>query len=178
MPGTRYTGYRRVHFLLSNYYKDPYLKQAALEAGSGSSFSYGHGNTSPVEFLVFNDPNLSGRPLSELPLTKYFGSPMGHMIARTSWEDGLDSNAVVAQMKVGELWFANHHHLDAGHFQIYYKGLLAGDSGRYDAYGNAHDGAYNKRTVAHNTMLVYDPDRKYESPWHKSQRRWTEDCRR
>lgn len=158
VPGNRYTGYRRVHFLLSNYYKDPYLKQAALEAGSGSSFSYGHGNTSPVEFLVFNDPNLSGRPLSELPLTKYFGSPMGHMIARTSWEDGLDSNAVVAQMKVGELWFANHHHLDAGHFQIYYKGLLAGDSGRYDAYGNAHDGAYNKRTVAHNTMLVYDPD--------------------
>lgn len=85
---------------------------------------------------------------------------MGHMIARTSWEDGLDSNAVVAQMKVGELWFANHHHLDAGHFQIYYKGLLAGDSGRYNLYGSAHDGAYNKRTIAHNTMLVYDPNEK------------------
>lgn len=157
-PGSTYTGYRRVHFLLANYYKDPYLKQAALEAGSGSSFSYGHGNTSPVEFLIFNDPDLSGKPISELPFTKYFGSPMGHMMARTSWEDGLESNAVVAQMKVGELWFANHHHLDAGHFQIYYKGLLAGDSGRYEKYGNEHDGAYNKRTVAHNTILVYDPD--------------------
>ena len=156
-PGSTYTGFRRVHFLNSNYYKDPYLKQAALQNGSGSSFSYGHGNTSPVEFLIFNDPDLSGKPLSELPLTRYFGSPMGHMMARTSWEDGLDSNAVVAQMKVGELWFANHHHLDSGHFQIYYKGLLAGDSGRYESYGNAHDGAYNKRTVAHNTMLVYDP---------------------
>lgn len=156
-PGTNYTGYRRIHFLNSSYYKDPYLKQAALQNGSGSSFGYGHGNTSPVEFLIFNDPDLAGKPLSELPLTRYFGSPMGHMMARTSWEDGLDSNAVVAQMKVGELWFANHHHLDSGHFQIYYKGLLAGDSGRYESYGNAHDGAYNKRTVAHNTMLVYDP---------------------
>ncbi len=82
---------------------------------------------------------------------------MGHMIARTSWEDGLDSNAVVAQMKVGAV-VCQPPPSRRGPLPDLLKGLLAGDSGRYDAYGNAHDGAYNKRTVAHNTMLVYDPD--------------------
>lgn len=158
IPGATYIEYRRSLFLLSNYYNDPYLKQAALDAGCAGYISYGHHNISPIEYMVFNNPDLGGKPLSELPLTKYFGSPMGHMMARTSWENGLDSNTVVAQMKVGEMWFANHHHLDAGHFQIYYKGLLAADSGRYDSYGDDHNCAYNKRTIAHNTILVYDPE--------------------
>lgn len=158
-PGSTYTSYRRVYFLASNYYKDPYLKYMAQKSGSGTT-GYGHGNTSPVEFILFNDPNLNSTPISELPLTKYFGSPMGNMIARTGWNDGLDSNDAIAYMKIGEQWFANHHHLDFGHFQIYYKGLLAADSGRYESYGTLHDGTYNKRTVAHNTILVYDPDEK------------------
>lgn len=49
-----------------------------------NSFSYGHGLTSPVEFLCMNDPNLDGRPLSELPLTRYFGSPEG----KEAWFNG------------------------------------------------------------------------------------------
>lgn len=61
-------------------------------------------------------------------------------------------------MKINEVWFANHHHLDAGHFQLYYKGILANDSGRYQGYGTDQDMAYNKRSIAHNTITVYDPN--------------------
>ena len=144
--------------LAGNYYQDPYLKQEAMRSNPYlSTFAYGHGNMSPVEFLIFNDPDLWGRPLSELPQTKYFGSPQGAMIARTGWDDGMDSPVAMAYMKINEIWFANHHHLDAGSFQLYYKGILANDSGRYQGYGTDHDMAYNKRSIAHNTITVYDP---------------------
>src|SRR5690606_24045143 len=109
-----------------------------------------------------------------LPLTKYFPSPKGGMIARTGWEEGIDSPVVVAEMKINEMNFANHQHLDAGSFQIYYKGALATDSGYYQAglsdrnarhlnngnscYSSQHDLNYHKRTIAHKAMLVYDPD--------------------
>lgn len=156
-PGvSRDVTFRRVLFLASNYYKDPYLKYAAQKVGAGT-LGYGHGNTSPVEFLIFNNPNITTISTETLPQTKYFDSPAGNMVARTGWEEGLDVKTAVAYMKVGELWFANHHHLDSGHFQLYYKGILASDSGRYSAYGSSHDYTYNKRTIAHNTILVYDP---------------------
>ena len=62
----------------------------------------------------------------------YYPSPQGAMFARTGWEDGIDSPSVVAFMNLEEYNFTNHDHLDAGHFQIYYKGILANDSGSYN----------------------------------------------
>ncbi len=156
-PGTQFTTFRRVLFFAANYYKDPYLKYMALQCGA-DRLGYGHGSTSPVEFLLFNDPNLTPKPTSLLPHTMYFPSPAGHMIARTGWNYSVSSNDAVAYMKIGEQWFANHHQLDFGHFQLYYKGILASDSGRYEGYGTVHDNAYNKRTIAHNTILVHDPN--------------------
>ena len=32
-------------------------------------------------------------------------------------------------MRIGEKWVGNHQHLDAGNFQLYYKGILASESG-------------------------------------------------
>ena len=43
------------------------------------------------------------------------------MVARTGWGD----DAVIAEMKINEYNFVNHQHLDAGAFQIYYRGALA-----------------------------------------------------
>lgn len=156
-PDTSYTTFRRALFLAANYYKDPYLKYMATQCGL-RLIGYGHGSTSPVEFLLFNDPSLETKPLSSLPLAKYFPSPAGNMVTRTGWDTGVSSNVAAAYMKIGEQWFANHHHLDFGHFQLYYKGILASDSGRYESYGTTHDYTYNKRTIAHNTILVDDPN--------------------
>ena len=114
----------------------------------------------PAQFFIFNDPNCEPRALSELPNTRYFGSPNGLMVARTGWKDGIDAPEAVAFMKIGEQWAANHHHLDAGTFQIYYKGILATDTGIYDAYGTSHDVNWNKETISHNGLLIYDPNEK------------------
>ncbi len=152
-------------FMAGNFYGDSIVKgEYELENAIGYV-------SSPVFTLLFNDPDLAGnQDKSSLPLSRYFGSPNGMMIARTGWDlDSFDnanpsqSDDVVAMMKIGEMWSANHHHLDAGNFQIYYKGILASESGFYESYGTFHDRNYNKASVAHNVLTIYDPDENFGS---------------
>ena len=176
--GTYYNEPARTLFLAANYFHDPYLKNEALKEipNLAPDRPYGNQSLNPIEILIFNDPDLEPAPMTDLPLTKYFPSPKGEMIARTGWDSGVQSASVVAEMKISEWWFANHQHRDAGAFQIYYRGALAIDSGYYQAGlysssidlssltndGNSsnnslHDINYNKRSIAHNTILVFDP---------------------
>ncbi|CAI6048954.1 heparin/heparin-sulfate lyase HepB [Cohnella sp. JJ-181] len=155
-------------FLTAHYYRDPILKGEFLE-----EYTPGHGNYQIEDIfrVLFADPDLTAATKGVLPLTKRFGGGVGEMIARTGWDadapDGVNmaSDTVVAEMRIGGMYFANHQHLDAGSFEIYYKGGLAIDSGIYQSTGTsanttyftAHDKNYHKRTIAHNSMLVYDP---------------------
>jgi len=138
--------------LTASYYNDGVvLDQYRRQDGSG-------GNETIFEVL-WGDTTLQPKPVSTLPLSRYFGSPFGWMVARTGW----DGNAVIAEMKINEYNFVNHQHLDAGAFQIYYKGTLAMDSGLYQGgssgdYGSPHCLNYYWRTIAHNSLLVYDPN--------------------
>lgn len=157
--GQYWTDEKRTLLFAANYYNDEILKGEFNRQGGVKTFSTGHGNTSCVEALIFNNPDLGTQPITNLPKTEYYGPPMGNMIARTGWDtSNINSNDTVAMMKLNEMWFANHMHLDAGHFQLYYKGILASETGRYETYGNEHDYNYNKRTIAHNTVLVMNPN--------------------
>ena len=149
---------------LASYYKDPLLMGEALRQDYIHDFDvhsrFGH---TPVYDLLLIDPSVApDYNLASLPLARYFPYPCGGMVARTGWENGKTSNTVVAEMKVVERQYNNHQHLDAGAFQIYYKGPLAVESGIYagttGAYGCDHFLNYYQRTIAHNCMLVYNPD--------------------
>ena len=163
-----------VHNYLGDAYlsKNPYSKlEYARETDSMDEWSGNQQNyTALVDVLIMNDADVEpAKTFEDLPYTKYFGTPNGIMIARTGWEDGMDSPTVVAEMKVQEYQINGHMHLDAGHFQIYYKGMLASDSGVYQgavnatsgegasSFGSPHFNQYQTKTVAHNCMLVYDP---------------------
>jgi heparin/heparan-sulfate lyase len=113
--------------------------------------------TDTLPYFLFAQPQLATQPLSTLPLSRYFQDPSGVMLARTGWQEGKESAAVVAMMKIAPWMFGNHQHLDAGHFQLWYKGMLAVDSGSYAGYGSAHWANYYQRSVAHNTVTVKDP---------------------
>lgn len=141
-------------FEASNFYKDPILKKEYMKEAGPSSFIYTSWSRTPVQYMIFNDPTVGSEDVSTLPLTRYQPSPQGAMVARTGWNMGMDSPDVLAYMKIGEVWGSNHNHRDAGNFQIYYKGILASESGYYESYGTPHDGTYNKATVAHNTLLI------------------------
>lgn len=137
--------------LTASYYGDGILlDQFRRQGGSG-------GNETIFEVL-WRDTRLQPKSIESLPLSRYFGSPFGWMVARTSW----GQDAVVAEMKINEYNFVNHQHLDAGAFQIYCRGPLAMDSGLYSgssgAYGSPHCLNYYWRTIAHNSLLVYDPN--------------------
>lgn len=155
-------------FMASNFYGDPIIKGEYEIENPMGAFAYGTDTRTPVVYLLFNDPDLEANTdKSSLPLTRYFGSPNGMMIARTGWDvnDSVPSQSgdVVAMMKIGERWGANHHHLDAGNFQLYYKGILASESGYYETYGSLHDANYNKRSIAHNILTIYDPNEKFRA---------------
>ena len=151
-------------FYSANFYGNRFVKAQYIATDPTFTGSAGNGLLTPVSYLLFNDPDLAGQSHAPtFPLTKYFGPPQGMMMARTGWIDEggaqvqLDSKIAMAQMTIGEQWAANHQHLDAGSFQLYYKGALASESGIYDSYGTSEDRNYNKETIAHNALLIADP---------------------
>ena len=87
----------------------------------------------------------------ELDLILYNGGYLGEMIAHSDWS----TSAASVVMKIGTRTTANHDHGDAGSFQIYYKGMLAGDTGNYDSYGTDHFKKYHQATIAHNSIVIY-----------------------
>ena len=140
--------------LAYSYYKDPYLageyqRKPRVE------------NHCMIFDILWRDLDIEPAPVETLPLTRYSGTPFGWMIARTGW----DENSVIAEMKINEKHVGNHQHLDAGAFQIYYKGPLAIDSGTYQGtsggYNSPHNKNYAKRTIAHNSLLIFDPGEKF-----------------
>jgi heparin/heparan-sulfate lyase len=139
----------RADMLTAAYYRDAFLQQRFLQAKDSN-------RADPIEQILFWDPALEGKAAS-LPLARYFGFPLSATVARTGW----DENSAVVEMKMHEYQFNNHQHLDDGSFQIFYRGTLAIDSGVYNKYGSDHDSNYLKRTIAHNAMLVFDPEEKF-----------------
>jgi heparin/heparan-sulfate lyase len=145
--------------LAGSYFQDEYINHEFLKSPSIDS------RDKFFEFL-WRDTDLGTKEPDDLPFTRYFGFPHGWMIARTGWGE----NAVIAEMKVNEYNFINHQHHDAGAFQIYYKGPLAIDAGMYSGtsggnkgYNSPHNKNYFKRTIAHNSLLIYDPDEVFRS---------------
>jgi len=143
---------RLLALMTASYYSDPYLMTMAE-----SDFFNNYGDFDCIFEILFKEPNAEKRPINELPLTKYFPSPMGEMIARTGWTMGVDSNDAIVQMRIGEYFFGNHQCKDFGTFQIYYRGALAISSGVYDEYGNDHWKNYLHQTISKNGLLIFDP---------------------
>ena len=117
--------------------------------------------------FIFYDPYIKATSFDSLVLSKFFPSPSGIMIARTKWDinkKGNPSNAMVVLMNMKEYQAKNHTHLDIGHFGIYYKGHLALDAGIYQGkdpnneWGKLNYVNYYSRSVAHNSLLILDPN--------------------
>ena len=159
--GTRYAGLPVLAFRAGNMYGNPVLKGFAKKILNNFSTFFALKLT-PVSFLIKNNPEVPCADLSDLPLVNYNGSPCGSMIARSSWTD---PDAIMTYMKIGESYSANHEHKDAGNFQIYHKGILASKSGHYGLYGSPLDLAYNKQTIAANSLLIYNPNMQDNGKW-------------
>ncbi|MBN2288550.1 MAG: DUF4962 domain-containing protein [Candidatus Glassbacteria bacterium] len=79
---------------------------------------------------------------------------------RSSWTD---PQATVVTFHAGD-WFGAHDHLDVGHFSIFREKPLAVDAGVYAGMDTPHYVNYYGRSLAHNTLLVHDPEEHFQVP--------------
>ena len=124
-------------------------------------------STDPFSDILYGDkrvePKLPNDWRSPLPLGRHFRNA-GIVIARDSW----GPDATVLQFRSVPFYSANHHHRDENSFTLHYRGGLAIDAGLYapyegqGAYGNSHWLNYFTRTIAHNAIVVHDPEQRFD----------------
>ncbi len=135
--------------ILVNHFRDDPEHQA-VHAFNETTPRSGVGAYAYKDFL-WRDTTTKKADLGSFRLSHVSPGP-GYVYARSSWND----DATYFFFKCGDR-FTSHQHLDVGHFLIYKYEELAGDGGHYDEFGTPHDVNYHLRTLAHSTILVYDP---------------------
>jgi hypothetical protein len=135
-----------------NRFKDPY--SAWLLRSSGF---FPKQWLLPVLEFLWDDPEVTPRNPAqsaeiELSRQRYFAG-VGHLVMRNGWQP----ESTWIEFDCGP-YLAKHQHLDQNQFTIYHRGYLAIDSGAdYTDTESPHYLNYYRRTVAHNSVLVYDP---------------------
>lgn len=115
----------------------------------------------PVLEFLWNDPEVAPRDPAlaserELPRQRYFPG-VGQLVIRDGWKP----DSAWIEFDCGP-YFAKHQHLDQNQFTIYHNGYLAIDSGAdYTEIESPHYLNYYRRTVAHNSLLIYDPSERF-----------------
>ena len=102
--------------------------------------------------ILWHDPSVKAIP--PLGSTSRLFRNVGVVVLRESWE----RDSAVASFRSAEVYTLGHTHRDNCSFTLYYKGDLAMDSGIYDEFGSEHHENYYTRTVAHNTLTIFNPD--------------------
>jgi len=129
--------------------------------GSCAKAVFSPSNGHPCARILWDDPEVIPRDPSladelELPRQRYF-SGVGHLVIRDGWKP--DSTWI--EFDCGP-YLAKHQHLDQNQLVLYHGGYLAIDSGAdYTDTESPHYLNYYRRTVAHNSVLVYDPAEKF-----------------
>jgi hypothetical protein len=90
--------------------------------------------------------------LDQLDLSRRFRNA-GQVVMRDTWDF---PQATLMEFKSSSFTSVNHQHLDQNSFSLYYKAPLLLDSGFYDEYATSHWWNYYTRTIAHNSIVVFD----------------------
>ena len=93
--------------------------------------------------------------LNTFPLA-HLASGIGKVYARSDWSD----DATWFRFDCGP-YFTGHQHFDVGNIEIFRREPLATESGEYYSWSSPHEMNYLIRSIAHNVMLIYQPDEKW-----------------
>jgi len=107
--------------------------------------------------LLYWEPSLQESSIDNLDYSRWFRNA-GQVLMRDSWDY---PKATLLEFKSTSFFSLNHHHLDQNAFTLFYKAPLLVDSGIYDDYNSEHWRNYFTRTIAHNTLTVWDPSESY-----------------
>src|ERR1043165_9623340 len=140
-----------------NRFKDPYAAWMLRKSGWPAQPKW----RVPIAQFLWDDPDVTPRnpadsTNAEIPRA-YFFRGIGNLVMR----DGFGPDSTWIQFNSGP-YLAKHDHLDQNHFVIYHKGYLATESGAdYTDTESPHYLNYYRRTIAHNSMLVYQTGEKF-----------------
>ena len=140
-----------------NRFKDPFAAWILRNSGWPARKDY----RIPITQFLWDDQDVTPRNPAETNDAEisrnYFFRGIGHLIMR----DGFGPDSTWIEFNSGP-YLAKHDHLDQNHFSIYHKGYLATESGAdYTDTESPHYLNYYRRTIAHNSMLVYKPGEKF-----------------
>ncbi len=112
---------------------------------------------SSVDDVMWYNPQASARSRlsARIPLSHY-AEGTGAVYMRSDWTE----DATWVSFQCGD-HFEYHQHLDQNSFTIWKYEDLAIDSGVYTWANSEYANNYYARTIAHNSMLVFDPDERY-----------------
>lgn len=136
-----------------NRFKDPYAAWMLRESGWASTPKWYIG----ILKFLWDDPNVVPRDpalASEVELPRqHFFKGVGDLVMRNGW----GPNSTWIEFTAGP-YLAKHQHLDQNAFTIFHRGYLAIDSAAdYTETESPNYLNYYRRSIAHNTMLVYKP---------------------
>jgi hypothetical protein len=140
--GKVYDGFMARHRFMAVVLATMYRNPRAQWLAQKMEREKGIWSTNCMYDILFYDPELEAQPVDG-PLSRQ----------RDTWSSG----AVQLLFRSAPDYVMGHTHLDNNSFTIYYKGGQAIDSGYYDKFGSSHHRNYASRTIAHNSMLVFDP---------------------
>lgn len=110
------------------------------------------GNTNPMFLkMVYKDFTLPTVSFPEPPLD-WWSDKVGLSVSRSSWAD----DATMLSFFCSPSKRAAHEHRDNNSFALFKNSPLLLDAGHYDTYGGTHMRDYYSRTIAHNSICVYD----------------------
>lgn len=105
--------------------------------------------------FFWEEPAQIPLPAEQTPLA-HLARGTGHLYARSDWSP----DATWLRFTCGD-FFAPHQHLDVGNFELFRREPLVTESGEYADYGNLHSMNWLMRSIAHNVLLVHQPDEKW-----------------
>ena len=145
----------RVMYLHSRHFNDPRSNWLAQYWSQPSNVGW----TVPLfDKLFYRDYTASTVTQPTNPLD-WFSDKAGISVSRSSWND----NATLVSFINSPTKRAAHEHRDNNSFTIYKNNPLLIDAGYYDTYGESHYLNYYERTIAHNSICVFDSSENYSS---------------
>ena len=142
---------RLMRTVLAQYFRGSELAGAVANKRRKGS----NPETRVSDFLYEEEPDppvaLAGLPLAHL------APGIGKVYARSDWSD----DATWFRFECGDYW-VGHQHFEVGNFEIFRYQPLATESGEYHDFGSNHAMNWLVRSIAHNVILVYQPDEQWK----------------
>lgn len=143
----------RVMYLHANYYNDSRSMWLVQFYSQEQFLTWTNAKFQKLLYKNFNMPEVDHH---EMPLD-WWTDKVGLSVSRSSW----DSTSTMVTFFSSPSKKAAHEHRDNNSFSIFKYAPLIIDAGYYDSYGSEHYKNYYQRSIAHNTICVFDTNETY-----------------